>query len=129
MDRHSLNLMSRLRTGEQSLPEPGFYHCEANVSLLCFGYDSRLNACYEGIGDEKYSIGSYWPTRTIASHHLAQYRERSAFAMEQCSTCSQSPFCGGGCQVRGRKHNLTYMRPYCDNLHAETRYVMQNWES
>lgn len=63
----------------------------------------------------------------IDQEHLSQFRDRSAFAMPQCSECAMSPICGGGCQVRGYKKNGAYMFPYCDALHAETQQTMRHW--
>ena len=59
--------------------------------------------------------------------HLRQYRERTAFSIPQCSVCSLSPICGGGCQVRGIKKNGAYEFPYCDDLDEEVRFTMRNW--
>jgi uncharacterized protein len=128
VDWRSLRLFDHLRAGEEALPSPSFFHCEANLELMCFGHDGRLYACYEAIGDPALSVGRYWPEVEIDEAHLAQYRDRSAFAMPECSECALSPICGGGCEVRGIKHNGTYMRPYCDALHAEARLVLRNWQ-
>ena len=128
IDWRSLNLFSGLRRGEDMLPAPMFFHCEANIDLTCFDQDGRLYACYEAIGDQAMSVGRFWPEVAIDRDHLSQYRDRSAFTMEQCSDCSVSPICGGGCEVRGSKRTGSYSLPYCDDLHAETAMVMRNWQ-
>lgn len=128
IDWRSLNLFNDLRAGDDTLPTPVFFHCEANVDLTCFDQDGRLYACYEAIGDAKLSVGRFWPEVAIDRDHLAEYRDRSAFAIPQCSQCALSPICGGGCEVRGQKRNGAYALPYCDDLHAETALVMRNWE-
>lgn len=128
IDWRSLNLLGELRKGQNTLPLPAFYHCEANTDLTCFDYDGHVYACYEAIGDHKLSVGRYWPQIALDAQHLAEYRDRSAFTMEQCSRCPVSPICGGGCEVRGQKHNGAYNLPYCDDLHEETAFLLQNWQ-
>jgi uncharacterized protein len=127
IDWRSLSLFALLRQGKEYLPAPGFYHCEANVDLTCFDQDGHLYACYETIGDPKYAVGRFWPQIELDEAHLAQYRQRNAFSMPECSECAMSPVCGGGCEVRGQKKNGSYMLPYCDDLHAETSLVLRNW--
>lgn len=127
VDWRSLLLLSRLRLGEDRLPEPMFFHCEANVDLTCFDGEGRLYACYEAIGDPAMAVGRYWPQVEIDKAHLSQYRDRSAFSMPECTECPVSPICGGGCEVRGHKRNGEYMLPYCDHLRGETRMVLRNW--
>lgn len=128
VDWRSLNLFSELRAGSDTLPEATFYHCEANVDLTCFDQEGRLYACYEAIGNPRNAVGTYWPRVELDAPHLAQYRERSAFSMPECTECALSPICGGGCEVRGYKKNGTYMQPFCDALHAEVRQTMRSWE-
>jgi uncharacterized protein len=127
VDWRSLNLFAGLRQGVDYLPPPAFYHCEANIDLTCFDQDGKLYACYEAIGDEELSVGRFWPTVEIDRAHLDKYRLRSAFSMPECSECAMSPICGGGCEVRGYKHSGDYLKPYCDDLHAEASFVLQNW--
>lgn len=127
VDWRSLNLLQNLRQGSETLPLPAFYHCEANTDLTCFDQDGYVYACYEAMGDHDMSVGQYWPDVRIDQKHLAEYRGRSAFTMEQCTECPVSPICGGGCEVRGHKHNGAYNLPYCDDLHEETAYLMKNW--
>jgi radical SAM protein with 4Fe4S-binding SPASM domain len=126
-DWRSLNLFSMMRAGQDLLPAPAFYHCEANIDLTCFDQDGHLYACYETIGDPKFAVGRFWPEISIDQAHLSQYRDRSAFSMDECTDCAMSPVCGGGCEVRGYKKTGAYMHPYCDDLHAETRLVLRNW--
>lgn len=127
VDWRSLSFMLPLKKGTNELMEACFYHCEANISLTAFGNDGNLYCCYEGIGNIEYAVGRYWPYVSIDDEHLRKYRDRDAFAMPQCSDCSLSPICGGGCEVRGHKHTGDYMHPYCDGLHTETSWVIQNW--
>jgi uncharacterized protein len=127
VDWRSLNLFSGFRLGEDVLPSAGFYHCEANLDLTCFDQNGALYACYEGIGDPQFAVGSYWPKIQLDQDHLDQYRKRSAFSMPECTSCAMSPICGGGCEVRGYKKNGTYMHPYCDDLHAEASMVLRDW--
>lgn len=127
VDWRSLLLFSNMRRGEEFLPEPIFFHCEANVDLTCFDGEGRLYACYEAIGDPAMAVGRYWPSVEIDGAHLAKYRERSAFSMPECTECPVSPICGGGCEVRGYKKNGEYLKPYCDSLRAEARMVLKNW--
>ncbi|PWB65095.1 MAG: hypothetical protein C3F17_05040 [Bradyrhizobiaceae bacterium] len=127
IDWRSLFLFNGLRAGEEMLPMPVFYHCEANVDLTCFDQDGLIYTCYETIGDPKFSVGRFWPEISVDEAHLAQYRGRSAFSMPQCSECAVSPICGGGCEVRGHKKSGAYMNPFCDDLHAETSLVLRNW--
>jgi hypothetical protein len=49
VDWRSLLLWSRMRAGEDLLPDPMFFHCEANVDLTCFDGEGRLYAWYEAI--------------------------------------------------------------------------------
>lgn len=128
VDWRSLLLFSRLRLGEDLLPEPMFFHCEANVDLTCFDGEGRLYACYEAIGDPTMAVGRYWPQIEIDKTHLSQYRDRSAFSMPECTECPVSPICGGGCEVRGHKRSGEYLLPYCDHLRGETRMVLRNWD-
>ena len=83
-------------------------------------------------GAETPSSGtSYVPegVATVDETHLRRFRERTAFAMPQCSQCALSPICGGGCQVRGIKKNGVYEFPYCDDLHDEVRFTMRSWST
>ena len=127
IDWRSLNLFAGLRAGVDELPAPAFFHCEANIDLTCFDQEGRLYACYEAIGDPQMSVGRYWPEVELDHDHLASYRDRSAFTIEQCSNCAMSPVCGGGCEVRGYKRTGDYALPFCDDLHQETALVMRNW--
>ncbi len=127
LDWRSLNVFNDLRGGDDMLPDPMFFHCEANVDLTCFDHNGLLYACYEAIGEPDLAIGKYHPDVEIDEKHLSEYRDRSAFSMPECADCSVSPICGGGCEVRGIKKNGTYMHPYCDSLHAETKLVLRQW--
>jgi uncharacterized protein len=126
-DWRSLNLFSNLRRGVDTLPDPVFFHCEANTDLTCFDHEGRVYACYESIGNAEQSIGTYWPTSRIDEALATQFRERSAFSMIECSECALSPVCGGGCEVRAFKKRGQYFHHYCDSLHSETRLTMRHW--
>lgn len=129
VDWRSLNILANLRNGVDTMPDAVFHHCEANVNLTCFDYDGRIFACYEGIGNSSYAVGTYHPEVSIDRAHLARYRDRDAFTMEQCSTCANSPICGGGCEVRAEKKTGSYDNPFCDGLHSEMAQVLRNWRT
>ncbi|MEW5727965.1 MAG: SPASM domain-containing protein [Pseudomonadota bacterium] len=129
MDWRGLSLLRHLRMGEDRLPYPSFSHCEANNGLLGLGPDGLVHACYEGIGEEAFAIGRYWPDPAIDGRRHAEYLERSAFTVKGCEACAAAPLCGGGCQVRGRKRNGAFDAPHCDEALDQMAYVLRNWSS
>jgi uncharacterized protein len=127
LDWRSLTLFGGLLSPKQTLAFPSFYHCEANVDLICLDHEGQVYACYESAGNPEMAVGAYWPKVVIDQRRLSEFRARGAFSMKKCAPCALSPICGGGCQVRGYKRCGSYARGFCDDLHAETQYVMRNW--
>lgn len=102
---------------------PRFQYCESNhLGCYTFGTDGKIYPCAEAIGDQRTTVGSYYPKFALDEKQLNIWDGRSIFTLEKCRDCAVATFCGGGCAYAAFATNGSIDEPRCngvlETLHA-----------
>lgn len=102
---------------------PRFHYCESNyLGGYTFGTDGGIYLCAEAIGDQRTTVGSYFPKFALNDARIDEWNGRSIMSIDKCRKCSVSTLCGGGCAYAALSINGSIDVPHCngvlETLHA-----------
>jgi uncharacterized protein len=83
----------------KSLFPPQFKNCEANVHTFAFDLHGDVYTCLATCGENKFSVGKFYPKLKLNQNLVDIWRRRSIFTIEKCKDCKFNILCGGGCAI------------------------------
>ncbi|PZD94796.1 radical SAM/SPASM domain-containing protein [Paenibacillus sambharensis] len=106
---------------------PIFKQCSArDHRYYTFGSEGLIYACPETVGREELAVGAFYPDYYIDADKHSMWNQDFT-ASGQCSACSISMFCGGGCAYSNLMRNGAINKPYCNFSHQSiSTYIKLN---
>ncbi|AFQ11720.1 TPA: radical SAM protein [Bacillus pacificus] len=106
---------------------PYFKECSAREQrFYAFGAEGLIYACPEAVGKPETAVGSFFPEYNLDADKHAIWNQDITDS-EQCSSCSISLFCGGGCAYANLMRNGAINKPYCNDSHQTiSTYIKKN---
>ena len=106
---------------------PYFKECSAREQrFYAFGAEGLIYACPEAVGKPETAVGSFFPEYNLDADKHAIW-DQDITDSEQCSSCSISLFCGGGCAYANLMRNGAINKPYCNDSHQTiSTYIKKN---
>ena len=98
-----------------------FWACNAHTNLLFYDPFGDIYACGEAVGHPEHKIGKYTPVLQF-NENYRHWRNRTVFAIPECTKCNLAFFCGGGCAYRAYAHTHSLYTPYCENVRFSLKY-------
>jgi len=108
---------------------PMFMQCSArDHRYYTFGADGLIYACPESVGKKELAVGTFYPEFHLDPVKHGEWKQDFTTS-EQCSSCSVSMFCGGGCGYSNLMRNGAINKPYCNFSHQTvSTYIKINEE-
>ncbi|MBU6998501.1 MAG: radical SAM protein [Theionarchaea archaeon] len=117
-------LLGHLLLGEEF--HHRFWACNAHTTLLFYDPLGDIYACGEAVGHPEHVIGKYIPALRFNDTY-SHWRNRTVFAIPECTECNLAFFCGGGCAYKAYTETHSIYSPYCENvkfsLNCEVPYL------
>ncbi|MED1786032.1 MULTISPECIES: radical SAM/SPASM domain-containing protein [Brevibacillus] len=106
---------------------PIFKQCSArDHRYYTFGSEGLIYACPETVGRRELAVGSFYPSFKMNSDKHNMWNQDFTTS-QQCSSCSISMFCGGGCAYSNLMRNGAVNKPYCNFSHQTvSTYIKLN---
>lgn len=90
--------------------------CGAQKNMLIFDPMGMLYTCWEVVGQDRYSIGSYYPEMKVDSQKQNLWYKRNVLSIQPCSKCKYALLCHGGCAGKAILLNDNYHSSHCDDF-------------
>ncbi|MEK3790400.1 radical SAM protein [Paenibacillus sp. FSL R7-0204] len=112
---------------------PHFKECSAREQrFYSFGTEGLIYACPDSVGRAETAIGTFFPEYKLNSEAHQQW-DRGITDSKECTECSISLFCGGGCAYANLMRNGDITKPYCnyanETIEAYLRYNKHLFEA
>ncbi|MEK4008597.1 radical SAM/SPASM domain-containing protein [Paenibacillus sp. FSL H3-0333] len=96
---------------------PNCYFCEAaGGKTFTFSPDHQVYPCTSIIGDQKWSLGTYYPQLELDEQKLALWKERHVLNQPECKGCNIAFLCSGNCPVQAGRTTGSILGAYCGNV-------------
>lgn len=93
---------------------PHFKECSAREQrFYSFGTEGLIYACPDSVGRAETAIGTFYPQYELNREEHNKWN-RGITDSEECTECSISLFCGGGCAYANLMRNGDITKPYCN---------------
>ncbi|MBM7871842.1 uncharacterized protein JOC70_003354 [Clostridium pascui] len=109
---------------------PLFKYCKVG-NLFTFDPSGSIFICPEATGDNKFTLGKYYPEIEIDKSKIEELLNLSITNVDKCSNCDLSPICGMGCPYESFNFTNNIKNPRCkyDDIYKaveeyiETKYI------
>lgn len=91
---------------------PSFWYCNAVVNRYVFDPFGDVYPCRSMLGWKEERIGVYVPELQF-NENCKKWRERTIFAMEECTECDLALVCGGDCGYASLLNEKDLFTPMC----------------
>ena len=91
---------------------PVFAACPGAKMEYALDAYGNVYPCSASMGKEDFKIGTYYPNIEF-NDKLNKWRGRSIFNSKECSGCSMSLYCGGGCPIEASLEKGSFEKSSC----------------
>lgn len=91
---------------------PVFAACPGAKMEYALDAYGNVFPCSASMGKEDFRIGKYYPSIEY-NDRLQKWRDRSIFNSTECSNCSSSLYCGGGCPIEASLEKGSFEKNSC----------------
>ncbi len=95
------------------LPDPLFDSCSGTKTEWAFDYSGRIYSCTATVGNIGDELGTFFPNIELNEDLIEEWEERDVLAIKECSNCSMSLACGGGCAAVAKSKTNNLHSPDC----------------
>lgn len=92
-------------------------NCAANKSQYILDSMGNVYKCWFGVGNEKFSIGSYYKENGLNENKDKVWKNRTTSNISKCSKCKYRYICGGGCLSHVYNQDKDILNPRCIDYH------------
>lgn len=105
--------VSRALYESGKLPPPLFDACPGTKTEWAFDYRGNIYACTATVGKKGEELGVFFPERELYNEKIEEWEDRDILSIKECSECSLSLICGGGCASVARNRTGCNGSPDC----------------
>lgn len=93
-------------------------HCGATTGMYIFQPDGMIHACFETLGLEYGTIGSYYKEKNHTKLNIKDtiWFHRLATSIPECRECPYCLICAGGCPNLAKTNLGDINKPYCNGF-------------
>jgi uncharacterized protein len=89
--------ISKFLADNGELPDALFDACPGCKSEWAFDYTGSIYSCTATVGKTNERLGTFYPEVSLENDKVRMWQQRDITQIEQCTTCSFSLICAGGC--------------------------------
>lgn len=105
--------ISKFLFEQGKMPNPLFDACPGCKTEWAFDYTGNIYPCTAMVGKKGEEVGTYYPAISLDSSAIKEWENRDITSIPQCSNCSLSLLCGGGCAAVAKNKTGQILSPDC----------------
>ncbi len=105
--------ISKFLFEQGKMPHPLFDACPGCKTEWAFDYTGKIYPCTAMVGKKGEEVGTYYPAISLHSSAIKEWENRDITSIPQCSNCSLSMLCGGGCAAVAKNKSGQILSPDC----------------
>ncbi len=105
--------ISKFLFEQGNMPHPLFDSCPGCKTEWAFDYTGLIYPCTAMVGKTGEEVGSFYPYVSFNTALINQWEKRDITTISECSNCSLSLLCGGGCAAVAKNKTGDILSPDC----------------
>ncbi|MGI9482009.1 MAG: SPASM domain-containing protein [Hyphomicrobiales bacterium] len=108
---------------DEGILTPTIWRCEAVLGQYVFDPFGGLYTCFEGAGNEKAKIGTYYPEFKIDNTRKQEWDSLNAVQNPVCGRCKYRFVCTSGCPLQTVNEGKTECLPIEDEMRLAWNFL------
>jgi uncharacterized protein len=119
---HGMEFLNSVLDG--TIPKIKSRFCSACANQFIFSPDNKIYKCLFGIGDTRFSVGTYYPDLLMDRNKVENWKSRNISNMKKCKLCKFKFLCAGGCANKSMKYYGDIYQTSCPNFKGIFKEVL-----